>query len=895
MELKAWREVIEPNKDVALGKYDQSEFAADLAQVAKGKGSVEYIDPQKFFLKTYLTGGLKSLLVNVMRRLSVNEGDPIIQMKTSFGGGKTHSLLALYHLFGGQIRAEQSSVVREVLDAAKADFIPKVHTATVVGTMLNPLTQTIWGEIAAQLSASTGKPELYDMMSANDMAGISPGRELLQKMFNEAGTCLILLDELVLYGRKLTDNTQIGRCTVGNLISFMQELTEAVKASTRTALVVSLPSSKIEVGDEQGEKILASIENVFGRVESLWSAATAEEGYEIVRRRLFKECSDPKAREETCEAFFKMYERRRDYFPSDSRKKYYKERLLSCYPIHPQLFDFFYEQWTGLEKFQKTRGVLRLMAKVLHNLWMMRDNGAMILPSDIPLCDKPVRDELTKLLKGNWGSIVDAEVDGDGSKAFKLDDSKSKFGKFKAARKISRTIFMGTAPSSRESTVRGLDDKEIRLGTIQPADAKNISQFNDALSALKGSLYYLYSQDARVWFGVNPTLRKFVDDKRETYTADDIEYEIEKQIKTWKRFGDHLKAVHVFPRDSADIPDNKTVHLVIISSKFAYTEGSGSNAATVEAEKILRNRGSMPRTHQNMLLFMAADAERLKVLDDAAREYMAWDYVMNEDLNLDDIRRKDGISNLKSARSTFEMKVSQAYSKILAPYTDDKNVGDIHWRVEDINCFNGENVQAADEKFVRNEKLLASLGEKALKRLLDEYNLWGDDGAVEKDRLGEYFMTYCYLPRLVDPSALFGAINKGVEANLFSLKDDILYKEPPVAQQSTENETETVEPAVESKSVIGSKELEDFALEETDIEADESKTHFHLDTDVDITRYKRTFTNCADEIVSHFAGLDGVTIRLSVDIDVPDGISSDMENLIADICKELVIKHFEFD
>ena len=889
MELKAWREVIAPNDDVAFGQYDQSEFAADLAQVAKGKGSSEYSDPQKFFLKTYLTGGLKSLLVNVMRRLSVNAGDPIIQMKTSFGGGKTHSLLALYHLFGGKIRAEQSSAVREVLDAAKADFIPKVHTATVVGTMLNPLDQTIWGEISAQLARSTGKPELHDMMRDNDMAGISPGREMLQKMFAEAGTCLILLDELVLYGRKLTDNTNIGRCTVGNLISFMQELTEAVKASARTALVVSLPSSKIEVGDEQGEKILASIENVFGRMESLWSAATAEEGYEIIRRRLFKDCSDPKAREETCEAFFKMYERRRDYFPSDSRQKYYKERLLSCYPIHPQLFDFFYEKWTGLEKFQKTRGVLRLMAKVLHNLWMTSDNGAMILPSDIPLCDKSVRDELTKLLKGNWGSIVDAEVDGDGSKAFKLDESKNKFGKFKAARKISRTIFMGTAPSSRESMVRGLDDKEIRLGTIQPADAKNIPAFNDALSALKGSLYYLYSQNDRLWFGVNPTLRKFVDDKRETYTADDIEYEIEKQINTWKHFGDHLKAVHVFPRGSADIPEDKTVHLVIISSKFAYTEGIGNNAATVEAEKILRNRGSIPRKHQNMLLFMAADAERLKVLDDAAREYMAWRDVMKEDLNLDDLIRKDGNNNRDSAEKTFEMKVSQAYRKILAPYTDDKNVGDIRWQVDDINCFDGKNFQAAEEKFMRNENLLASLGANALKRLLDEHNLWGEDDSVDQDRLGEYFLTYCYLPRLVDRSALFGAINRGAQSNLFSLADNVLYKEPPIAQQPIDDKPKAVEPVVKS-GVEVERDVETAEPAPSEPEEKPLSTYFYMDKELNITRLNKDVNNVKDAIslLLNINGAD-ISVRLSVTITADDGIEEYIKEIVADNCKKLGI------
>lgn len=901
--MKAWREVIEPKDDVARGEFDQSEFAADLAEVVVGRGSADYVDAQKFFLMTHLTGGLKRLLSNALRRLSGRAGDPVIQLKTSFGGGKTHSLLALYHLFGGRIRAEQSSVVREVLNDAEAEFIPKVHTAVAVGTTFNALEETLWGSIARQLSASTGKPELYEMMRANDEAGISPGSELLKKMFAEAGACLLLIDELVSYGRKLRSGAT--RCNMDNLMTFAQELTEAAKVGARTLLVVTLPSSRVEeVGDAQGEQILRSLENIFGRVESVWSAATADEGYAIVRRRLFEECSDLKALEETCDTFYKMYERRRTIFPSDTRLKDYRERLQSCYPIHPQLFDFLYEQWTSLDGFQKTRGVLRLMAKVLHRLWLSADKGALIMPGDIPL-EGAVRDELTKLLKGNWSTIVDSEVDGIRSKAGKLDAGR--FGKTNAARKITRTIFLGTAPSSRESMVRGLDEKEIMLGALQPSEVKYFGQFDNALSALKGSLYYLYSQRDRLWFGVTPTLRKYVDDKRETYSADDVDYEIEQHINAkWKRrSSDHINAVHIFPRGSADVPDDGSLRLVVLSTKQVYDDKSGMNAAKVEAEKIWRMRGEKPRRCQNMVLFMAASSDRLKVLEEAAREYMAWHAVMDEEnLNLDDIQRKNGNNSLKAARELFEMKVSQAYGKLLAPETTSDKVSDVIWQVEDINCTTGDNFVAADEKFMNAGLLYDRFGENALKRSLDEYKIWGESGSVGKLELWDYFSKYCYLPRLCNLTVLYGAINRGAQAKLFALKDGVLYKEAPLEEpieppleRSIEQPTEvlTVERAVEEpieEPVV--ETITESAVEEPEVEP--PKTYFHMDTDVDPARWKKVFKNCMEEVVSHFAELDGdIRIRLSVEVEVPDGIPSELEKLIEANCKDIGAKNAAFD
>ena len=410
------------------------------------------------------------------------------------------------------------------------------------------------------------------------------------------------------------------------------------------------------------------------------------------------------------------------------------------------------------------------------------------MPSDLPLDFSPVRDELTKYFRDNWDSIINSEIDGEKSKAAELDRNNGRFGNLLAARKIARVIFMGTAPIGKVSGVRGIEENEIRLGTIQPADVGSVSIFNDALSKLKENLYYLYSQDERLWFGVNPTLRKLVDDKRGQFSDGDIDYTIEQRLKSWKG-REKFKGVHLCPKNSGEVPDEQTARLVILSPKYDGQKGIDA------AQDILENRGTVPRRWKNMLVFMAADAGRLKELDAAVREYSAWRDVLKEDLNLDDIRRRDANNNLKSATMNFEMKVSQAYSKILAPYTDEKNVSEFHWNVGDINCLNGENIFEAEKKFLSKELLLALMGEKALKRTLDNF-IWRDRDSVDGDQLWEYFMTYCYLPRLVDRSALFAAINRGDQSKLFSLADNVLHKELPIAQQPIDDEPKAVEPAV---------------------------------------------------------------------------------------------------
>lgn len=213
--LPSWRNVMVPHPDVVSGRYKTAEFAVDLQQIADGKGAFEYRDPVMFFERTYITESMKKLLVQALKRVTGQDGDPVIQLKTAFGGGKTHTMLALYHMLQGKVAAEKLPVLKPILEEVGLDQLPKVNIAVLVGTALNPAdtkrppdfsgitVKTLWGEMVYQLAKASGNSELYKKIKGSDQKSISPGSSTLCEIFDTCGPCLILIDELVAYARKI--------------------------------------------------------------------------------------------------------------------------------------------------------------------------------------------------------------------------------------------------------------------------------------------------------------------------------------------------------------------------------------------------------------------------------------------------------------------------------------------------------------------------------------------------------------------------------------------------------------------------------------------------------------------------------------------------------------------
>src|SRR5262249_19461393 len=524
--LKPWREVVTPHQDVASGRYQQAEFAADVWQVHLSEGTDEYRKPVEFFRRTYLTESLKRLLAGAVRRLGGQGGDPVVQLQTNFGGGKTHSMLALYHLFSGTAPSELPGV-DSVLQEAGAKTLPTARRVVLVGNKIspgNPVTKpdgtvvhTFWGELAWQL----GGKKTFQRLRADDEKATSPG-DVLRELFNTYGPCLILIDEWVAYARQLHDQSDLPAGTFETQFTFAQALTEAAKAAQHCLLVISLPASDsadhtddVEVGAHRGREALDRLRKVVGRVESSWRPASAEEGFEIVRRRLFEPLADAAHftdRDVVARAFAELYRTQHQEFPPECRDADYEKRLKAAYPIHPEVFDRLYTDWATLVKFQRTRGVLRLMAAVIHSLWEKGDRNPLIQPANIPIDDRRVHSELTRYLADNWGPILEKDVDGSSSLPLRLDHEVSTLGRFAACRRVARAIYRGSAPRTPAAN-RALEARRVKLGCVMPGESPAV--FGDALRRLAAAATYLYQDGPRYWYSTQPTVTKLAEDRAE--------------------------------------------------------------------------------------------------------------------------------------------------------------------------------------------------------------------------------------------------------------------------------------------------------------------------------------------------------------------------------------------
>ena len=469
--MRPWREIINPHKDVLKGEFQQSEFSADLTEVFTGKAKEEYQNPIKFFERTYITEGMRLLLGTVIKRITGRGGDPVIELQTNFGGGKTHSLLAVYHLATREGSTDNLGEVSNLLDELEIRSVPRANCAVIDGNSLSPnqaqyqqkgvTIKTMWGLLAWQLLGQEG----YDLVAQSDEAGTAPGKPILTELLQKAAPCVILMDELVAYIRQFENKENLSAGTFGTNISFIQNLTESVKAVDKAILLVSLPQSDIEAGGEFGIKALKTLEKFFGRVESIWKPVATDEGFEIVRRRLFEKVHDEESMNAVCEEFMQFYRKNKSVFPPEVQMEDYLDRMKRSYPIHPEIFDRLYKDWSTLEKFQSTRGVLQLMASVIYQLWKDNDQDALIMPGSIP--QVKISAQNSKYLSKNWNSIIEEEIDGENSTPAKLDNKEARFGSIHAAQRITRTIFLGSAPdegmdvAGRQRTVRGLRKEQI--------------------------------------------------------------------------------------------------------------------------------------------------------------------------------------------------------------------------------------------------------------------------------------------------------------------------------------------------------------------------------------------------------------------------------------------------
>ena len=922
--LKPWREIVTPHRDVASGRYQQAEFAADLWQVHLGEGTDEYRDPVEFFRRTYLTESLQGLLVGAIRRLAGKGGDPVVQLQTNFGGGKTHSILALYHLFSGTASGKLDGI-DPVLQEAEATELAEARRVVLVGNKISPgnpvtkpdgtVVRTLWGELAWQL----GGKQAFARVAADDEKATSPG-DALRELFNKYGPSLVLIDEWVAYARQLHDQSDLPAGGFETQFSFAQVLTESAKLANNCLLVISLPASDttgsphtraddVEVGGQRGREALDRLRNVVGRIESSWRPASAEESFEIVRRRLFEPFTDPvqfRDRDVVARAFAEFYRTQHQEFPPECRDADYEKRIKAAYPIHPEIFDRLYTDWSTLVKFQRTRGVLRLMAAVIHSLWEKDDRNPLILPANIAIDDPRVQFELTRYLPDNWVPVIEKDVDGPSSLPRRIDSAVPNLGKFHASRRVARAIYLGSAPTA-DAAHRGLEDRRVKLGCVMPGESPAV--FGDALRRLAGAATYLYQDGPRYWYSTQPTVTKLAEDRAEQLkrNLDKVVQELGARLRSDLRDTGDFTRVHPLPQSGQDVPDDLDARLVVLGIDTPYSKEKRSPAETA-AQTILESRGSAPRIYRNTLVFLAADKTRLQDLDEAVRRHLAWESILGEreQLDLSPHQIKQAEIQKEAASSAVTARLPETYQWLLVPVQARPDTS-MEWQAMRLS---GQHSLAAraSKKLKSDELLVTGFAATRLRMELDRVPLWRGDHVSIK-QIVEDFARYLYLPRVSDSTVLLNAISDGIA--LLTWKQDAY-----AFADSFDDEAKRYR-GLRGGQVISLPDADapgllvksDIARRQLDAERPPSAgsgegagggtggegpdpgggsgpgggpsdqppapqpKRFHGTATLDAERVGRDASRIADEVIAHLSGLVGakVTVTLEIEAEVPAG------------------------
>jgi len=775
--------------------------------------------------------------------------------------------------------------------------------------------RTLWGELAYQL----GGKKAFARVKADDEKATNPG-DVLRELFKEYGPCLILIDEWVAYARQLHDRSDLPGGSFETQFTFAQALTESAKLAGNCLLVISLPASDtpgsphtqaddVEVGGIRGREALERLRNVIGRVESSWRPATAEEGFEIVRRRLFEALSGPetfKQRDVTARAFADLYRAQSPEFPPECRGPDYEKRIQGAYPIHPEVFDRLYADWSTLVKFQRTRGVLRLMSAVIHSLWEKGDHNPLILPSTVPIDDLRVQSELTRYLSDNWAPIIEKDVDGPNSLPLKIDSDQPNLGKMHATRRVARTIYLGSAPTTAAAH-RGLEDRRVKLGCVMPGEAPAV--FGDALRRLAASATYLYQDGPRFWYATQPTVTKLAEDRAEQIRRDPdkVSQELEERLRANLRKAGEFAGIHPLPRSGADVPDDRDSRLVVLSTEHTYTKEPGTVAETA-ARMILDSRGNTPRIYRNTLVFLAADKVRFQDLDEALRKYLAWKSIVaeGEALNLDPHQARQAETQKQAADGAVTARLPETYQWLLVPEQVTPQAA-ITWQAIRLSGTEALAVRAS-KKLRSDDLLVTSLGSTVLRKHLDAVPLWRGD-YVPVRQLAEDFACYLYLPRLAGPEVFVQAIQDGVslltwQSDTFAYADS--YDEAgaryrglrggQVVSVSTESAGLLVKPDVARRQLDAEAPRGGAGAERAGVVSgtgappDDTSTRtergqpaaprgtplprrFHGTVNLDATRVGRDASRIAEEVIAHLSALVGakVTVTLELDAEIPSG------------------------
>jgi Protein of unknown function (DUF499) len=924
--LKPWIEVALPHPDVLANRFKEAEFAADLFAVDAGHATEDYASSENFFRITFLTEGLKRVLASSLQRLAIAGGDPVIGLQTAFGGGKTHTMLAVYHLAkAADLKHLEGLAPLVELAGVKAWKRPQV--AVFVGSSkgtdvsLNlkdgPQVHTLWGYIAWRLAGEAG----LKLVAQSEAARTNPGSELIVEVLKRAGPSIILLDELVAFARQLPDDR------FEAFLSFIQSLTEAAKMVPGVLVVGSLPESDSEVGGEKGKAALLRLEKIFGRVQSPWMPASGDETYEIIRRRLFQslDTDGERARDETVKAFHDLYKKNAAEFPPEAKEARYLELLRLSYPIHPELFDRLSKDWASLDKFQRTRGVLRFMANVVGVLWHQQVRDPLITPARVPITHERVRASVLYPLDPAFSAVVDKEVDGDSSLPARMEANPSRrISQARAATQAARAVFLCSAPLVGQPNA-GLTGQGLRLACAEPGD--QLAIFGEALRELTERATYLYEEAGRYWFSTQPTLNRLADGRAKALADHEVDAAIAQVLREEAIQKGGFHRVHAVPDDPITIDEATALSLVILgpSSPHVGRGTSKSPATDAVTETLMRCRASQRRL-RNTLIFVAADEASLGTAREVMRKALAWGSIADDgplQQQLTQAQAADARDKAKTNKDAALKAVRTAWSHILYPVKSETAGKPFDLEHDPITARDRAAVAVVVyDKAKADGIALEKLGTERLWLALKP--IWPDDRPhLAVPEVAEWFTSYVYLPKVRDGVVLQAAIRDTVakldptfgyadsfdEAagryrNLIWAKDPpdimsptaVLVRAAEALDQLKQDAAGTAAPASPggTTSLGGGPATPNSGGAESTGAKPETRNprRFYGSVEIDMVRPVKSFDSIFNAVVMELQRTQGAKVKLTLDIhaDAPNGFAEGDVSVVRDNARQLKFK-----
>lgn len=670
-----WFKNVKPHKDIQDGHLDESVFAANLAEVAADKGREIYRSPDMFFQKTYFTAGLRNIAGRVIKGLNGGQDaeNRVISLQTGFGGGKTHTLISLYHLAKWGKKALKSESTKELIATAGEPKFNSANIAVFTNTTNDPVQgrkvdgltiRTLWGEIAFQL----GGKAVYEIVRVNDEKGVAP-KGLFKSVLEQCKPALILIDELADYCVSASAVKVEASNLSDQTVSFMQELTEAVSGTDNCVLIATLPASAQELAASPvSAQILTALENRITRVGANMKPVEDDEIFEVVRRRLFETPGDPTEIEKVISAYTHLYQTLFADLPSYAVQGEYKEKLRKSYPFHPELIDMFRLRWASNPFFQRTRGVLRILAAIVSDLWKRQNSltgsHALIQTCEVNFANIDALTSQITILNGPmWDSVINADVSGTSSNAFRIDNEVAGLGAYNITQGIASTILLGTFGSQGQN--KGVSVAEIKLCMVKP-EGFNHNDINSALDRLEGAAHYLYystTGQKKYWFHTKPNINILINQAKSDINSPDIEAEIIKRINEKTRF---IQLFNVLVNPAEDIAEQTKPTLVILSPKHIANPDVVNGKTRPVIEKIATKKGTSERIYRNTMLFLLCSEIGIAKLKSDVIDYLSCLKISSDyQSQLDAEQKKDLDKRIKEAGGQVDSSLVAAYSIVV--------------------------------------------------------------------------------------------------------------------------------------------------------------------------------------------------------------------------------------